>query len=631
MKWKSRLGKVASIMVALWLVALGGDASAREEKDLEQVVLQLKWTHQFQFAGYYMAKELGYYENEGIDVEIRAGSPTLDVTKEVLSGRADFGVGTSSLLLDYAAGNPVVVLGVIYQHSPLVLLMSTEKTSDTIERVAEGPVMIEAHSGDLLAMLRRAGLDIDRLNIRDRPENAVDLLEASQEVLSISAYQTDEPYTLLQRDVSFSAFTPQTYGIDFYGDNFFTTREMMKERGELAQGFRRATILGWQEALRDPERAFDIILRDYPTTVDREKLDYEARVTRDLMTNLVVPGHMNLDRWQHISNTFQEVGMLEESPDLSGFVFMERKRGLPKWFLPALLGASILVLFLTLLIVYFRGLNVRLKKEVQLRAEAENDLKKINRELSEAKRLSEEANLKKTWFITNVSHDLRAPVSSMISLTQIFNHHGKKLNLPEKFTRFLSQMNSGGEFLMLMLDNILDHSAFEMSAVSVSPETVELATFCEGLVNLCEPLAEEKEVTIEVRHPGKGGSFVVDRTRLSQIFLNLVHNAIKFSPVGGVVILDLQLRNDLLEAEVKDEGPGIPSERQKELFKMFGQSDKTLSRHSASGLGLSIVKRNVELLEGTIRVEQGRPKGSVFKVSIPAGKESAEKEANDSQ
>lgn len=621
MKWRSQLRLITRIFVVLSLIATSPSVSAEEEKDLEPVVLQLKWSHQFQFAGYYMAKELGYYEDEGLDVEIRAGSSTLNVTEEVLSGRADFGVGTSSLLLDYAAGKPVVVLGVIYQHSPLVLLMPTEESFNTIERIAEGPVMMESHSGDLLAMLRRAGLDIAQLNIVDYPEDAMSLLASREEVFSISAYQTDEPYTLRQQDISFHIFSPQTYGIDFYGDNFFTTKQMIAQKGSLAQGFRRATMLGWEEVLRDPEKAITLILKDYPAEVDREKLRYEARVTRDLMTNLVKPGHMNQERWQHISETFQEVGMLTKSPDLEGFVFMEKKRGLPKWFWPALLCASVLVLFLALLSAYLRGLNVRLQREVQLRVEAEKDLKTTNRELTIAKKISEEANLKKTWFITNVSHDLRAPVSSMISLTQIFNHHGEKLELPEKFKRFLSQMNSGGEFLMLMLDNILDHSAFEINAVSVNPEKVDLVKCCEGLVGLSQPLADEKEVSIQVQWQGEDTNFAVDRIRLSQIFLNLLHNAIKFSPRGGVISLDLTVENAHLKAKIEDQGPGIPPERRADLFKMFGKSDKSASRHSSTGLGLSIVKRNIELLNGTIHVEEGEPRGAVFQIVIPVVQE----------
>jgi ABC-type nitrate/sulfonate/bicarbonate transport system substrate-binding protein len=87
-------------LTSLWLI-LSSSVFARTQAN-EHVVLQLKWTDQFQFAGYYMAKHMGYYEDVGIDIELRPGSPSLDVTEEVISGNADFGVGTSSLLLDYA-------------------------------------------------------------------------------------------------------------------------------------------------------------------------------------------------------------------------------------------------------------------------------------------------------------------------------------------------------------------------------------------------------------------------------------------------------------------------------------------------------------------------------------------------
>lgn len=597
--------------------------AADDQTDLGPTVLQLKWSHQFQFAGYYMAQELGYYRSEGIDLEIRPGGPSLDVTEEVLSGRADFGVGTSNLLLDHAAGKPVVVLGVIYQHSPLVLIMKTEKTSNTIARVAEGPVMIEANSGDLIAMLRRAGLNINQLEITDHPDNAVDLLESTTEAISFSAYQTDEPYTLLEKGVTFSTFTPQTYGIDFYGDNFFTTRHTLKERKKLAEGFRRATIRGWEEAIRDPDKAIKLILEKYPTDNDHDKLRYEANVTLDLMTNLVDPGHMNPERWKHIAQTFQEVGMLEKTPDLKDFIYTEKGITLPKWFWPTLLSASALILLFAIISFHLQNLNSRLHQEVKKRIEAENSLKASNQQLTIEKSLSEEANLKKTWFITNVSHDLRAPVSSMISLTQIFTHHSANLQLPDKFDRFLKQLHSGGEFLMLLLDNILDHSAFEMNAISVCPENVDLANCCEGLINLTQPLADDKGITLQWQQQSEHKHFFVDRTRLAQIVLNLLHNAIKFSPKGGTIFLDLIASENSLEVQITDQGPGIPLERQKELFKMFGEADKTGPHHSSTGLGLSIVKRNVDLLNGTITLKEGTPKGTIFNISIPStGKES---------
>jgi len=241
------------IICCLGLV-FGGPLLAKPD-GTERVVLQLKWSHQFQFAGYYMAEHLSYYRDAGIDIEIRPGSATLDVTEEVVSGKADFGVGTSSLLVDYAEGKPVVVLGVIYQHSPLVLIMRTDKLSDPIAKLGEGPLMIEAHSGDLFAMLSRAGLAPDELDIMDHPPDAIDIMAARQGVSSISAYQTDEPYTLDQKGIRHVVFTPRAYGVDFYGDNFFTSRSMVQERKDLVKRFRNATLKGWKVALENPEEA----------------------------------------------------------------------------------------------------------------------------------------------------------------------------------------------------------------------------------------------------------------------------------------------------------------------------------------------------------------------------------------
>ena len=613
------------IFLALSAHSLHAQGSSSDSSNLEPATLQLKWTHQFQFAGYYMAQELGYYEEEDIALEIRPGSPTLDVTEEVLSGRADFGVGTSSLLLDYAAGKPLVALGVVYQHSPLVLLMRTEHPSDTIENVSQGPLMLEAHSGDIIAMLRRAGLATESLDIIEHPANSLTRLATSPRTTSMSAYQTDEPYTLLKKNVSFNTFRPQTYGIDFYGDNFFTTKQTLQKRKKLTEGFRRATIRGWEQALQDPDTAIALILKNYPNGNEQDKLEYEARITRNLMTNLVDPGHMNVERWEHIAATFVEVGMLDEIPaDLDGFIYTNKQISLPKWFWPTLLSISILALLLTLLSFYLKRINLRLQKEVALRLEAENELKSINKKLTIAKKNSEEANQKKTWFITNVSHDLKAPVSAMISLTQIFNHHSKDLKLPEKFNSFLKQLSSGGEFLMLLLDNILDHSAFEMNSVSVCPELVELTACCESLTHITLPLADEKDVAIQLQWHSEERLFHVDRTRLSQILLNLLHNAIKFSPRESVVSLDLTIKNNELLVQVGDQGPGIPPQRQRDLFKMFGESQKAGPRHSSTGLGLSIIKRNIDLLAGTIEVRQNTPQGTLFLIKIPASQKSAE-------
>ena len=104
-------------MVVCWFLLVPSISLAQDK-----VVLQLKWKHGFQFAGYYAAQELGYYNDAGLDVELRAASPGIIPVEEVISGRAQYGVGNSALLLDRQKGKPVVVLGVIFQHSPSILI-----------------------------------------------------------------------------------------------------------------------------------------------------------------------------------------------------------------------------------------------------------------------------------------------------------------------------------------------------------------------------------------------------------------------------------------------------------------------------------------------------------------------------
>src|SRR5689334_4303655 len=117
--------------------------SARPVRALEQVNLQLKWTHAFQFAGYYAALARGYYREAGLDVRIQEAKPGFDVVESVVSGKAQYGIGSSGLLLARNAGKPVVVLAVIFQHSPLVLVMRGDNDSQSIHDLIGKRVMIE--------------------------------------------------------------------------------------------------------------------------------------------------------------------------------------------------------------------------------------------------------------------------------------------------------------------------------------------------------------------------------------------------------------------------------------------------------------------------------------------------------
>ena len=159
---------------------------------LEQVALQLKWKHQFQFAGYYAAQEKGYYRDAGLEVSVIEAGPETDPVREVLDGRAQFGVSNSALLLARAQGKPVVALAVIFQHSPFILAARRDGGIRSVHDLAGKRLMVEPHADEVFAYLRKEGLSEKQLRILPHSFDHQDLIDGRIDVLT--AYSTDEPY-----------------------------------------------------------------------------------------------------------------------------------------------------------------------------------------------------------------------------------------------------------------------------------------------------------------------------------------------------------------------------------------------------------------------------------------------------
>jgi ABC-type nitrate/sulfonate/bicarbonate transport system substrate-binding protein len=132
---------------------------------LTRVKVQLKWFHQFQFAGFYAAIQQGYFSEAGLDVELIEGGPTTEVTDAVLKGDADFGIGNSSLLIDYNNGLPVIAVAALFQHSPSVILARRDKEIRTINDLEGRTLMGKIHTAELITYLKISGVDINLINI----------------------------------------------------------------------------------------------------------------------------------------------------------------------------------------------------------------------------------------------------------------------------------------------------------------------------------------------------------------------------------------------------------------------------------------------------------------------------------
>ena len=276
---------------------------------LERVVLQLKWKHQFQFAGYYAALERGYYREAGLDVELVEAQPGIDPVEAVLDGHAQFGVGTSELVLLRARGEPVVVLAVIFQHSPLVLIAGGSGAETDLQGLHDRPLMIEPQSAELFAYFRNEGVAPERLRIVPHTFSVDDLVAGR--VGAMTGYSTDEPFLLQSLGVPHTILSPRSGGIDFYGDNLFTTEEQIRAHPNRVRAFRAASLRGWEYALAHPEEIIELILRRHGARKSREHLRFEAARTAQLMhPELIQVGHMNPGRWRHIADTYADFGMV---------------------------------------------------------------------------------------------------------------------------------------------------------------------------------------------------------------------------------------------------------------------------------------------------------------------------------
>jgi diguanylate cyclase (GGDEF)-like protein/PAS domain S-box-containing protein len=343
--------------------------------DPSEVTVQLPGAASFEFAGYYMAQQQGFYRDAGLKVTLRNAVDGVDPVTEVVQGRAQFGVADGRLLLARAGGAPVTVLAVIYQHSPLVLLARADRPTQGLHDLIGRKLALGPHSEELLAYLQSEGVPLEWL-LREPEKHPLQAL-IDGDVEAISASILGAPWTLAQAGVPYQIYTPRAGGIDFYGDSLFTTRDRVRQQSGEVAAFRKATLKGWQYALAHPEAAVQMIEQQIPGAPAVAQLREEAQRTAELVQPEAVEiGYMYEGRWEHMLQTYASQGALPRDYQLpDDFLYDDQPRPLPRWVYPAL-TALLALLALTL---YIHRINRRL-----------SDALGQARESAESLRLSEE-------------------------------------------------------------------------------------------------------------------------------------------------------------------------------------------------------------------------------------------------
>jgi len=339
-------------LVLLYVLTIYSAVALANDKEMDQVVLQLKFDHQFQFAGYYAAKQQGYYRQAGLEVDIRLPNEKDSSVEQVVNGAANFGVGSSSLLLKRNNGLPVVVLAVIYQHSPYVLIMPKGDKLANLRSLADKKVMISAQGEEIIAFLMKHGLPMDDIEFVDHSFDLNDL--TSGKVGAMSGYVTNQVHTLEKLGYEYSAYNTRSAGIDFYGDNIFTSEQEISEHPERVQSFVTASLKGWQYALSHPKEIAKLIKYSYHSKKSIADLEAEAFEMVDLIQpQLLQLGHMSVKRWQHIADIYTSLNMLPADFDVSPFIYSPDDN---KILVVYLALATVFILLLVFLIYHIHGL-----------------------------------------------------------------------------------------------------------------------------------------------------------------------------------------------------------------------------------------------------------------------------------
>jgi ABC-type nitrate/sulfonate/bicarbonate transport system substrate-binding protein len=205
------------------------------------IKLQLKWWHQFQFAGYYAAITQGFYEKAGLHVTLIPGDAKHVAVDEVLSGNANFGVTGSDLLIEYSKGKPLMALGAIFQHSPYVIISSPAHINSPSDLIGK-TIMASENQGwvELKAIFLKEGIDIKNISVKNHSWNNMDLVE--KRIDAMTGYRSVESFQLQQLGLQPSFILPINYGVDFYGDVLFSTWPYARQNQQLVEKFRQASF-----------------------------------------------------------------------------------------------------------------------------------------------------------------------------------------------------------------------------------------------------------------------------------------------------------------------------------------------------------------------------------------------------
>jgi ABC-type nitrate/sulfonate/bicarbonate transport system substrate-binding protein len=349
----------------------------------EKIILQLKWKHQFQFAGYYIAKEKGFYSNANLDVEILESENGGVNYEEFLDGRKQFGVTDTNLILERLNQKKFVALAAIFQQSPQTITVLKKSNIKILSQFMGKKIVLGENQlpVPLQAMFHKEKIPLNTIEFIPNENGIKDIL--SNRASGISGYVSNEPFELEKNGQEIKVFEPKSNGVFFYSDILFTSEKELLDNPERVNSFYQASLKGWEYAIANKDEAI-FITKNYneqnsKTKLSEDYIRYEANKLIPLIHSEIVPlGNINQDRIDKIISAYIDLGLFRGSVNIDGFIFdseSKLRKKIEKYFK---LGVTF---FLPALILIFAWIFI-LRKTVNLKTKEllnqKNYLEKMN-------------------------------------------------------------------------------------------------------------------------------------------------------------------------------------------------------------------------------------------------------------
>lgn len=291
-------------------------------QEFEKVSIELQWLNQFQFAGFYVAKEKGYYEEFGLDVEIKPYTGKTNLVSNVENQIATYATGKSSILIHQSKHKNLVVLDAIFEHSPSVLITTDPRMTHPYD-LKNKRIMVtsdQSNATSFYAMLLSQGIVENDLIKQKHSFDVNDLINGKTDAMA--SYISNEPFLLRQKNIDFNVLNPKDYGYDFYGDLLYTSQKELMEHSERADKFVKASRKGWSEAFNDVNATAKLIFEKYNEQKKSLKsLVYEGNALKSFWCDNPKTGPvLSYKRFEQMSELYMYNNLISTKPDLLAFL-----------------------------------------------------------------------------------------------------------------------------------------------------------------------------------------------------------------------------------------------------------------------------------------------------------------------